>query len=111
MTNSLYERFIASASGRRATALLARHHESLRDMFEVVFQFVAATIPTLEPERRYTAKEICGQALWGEWPFSGQKYAAGMSLYFLVKAGALNLVHHKTKSGKGPKKYFVPANK
>jgi len=108
MTNSLYESFRESYGGHRATGLLLRHRESLRDMFEVVFHYVAATIPSLVPEKRYTAEQLCGPDLWAMWPHFGQRCSAGMCLAYCVEVGALALERHETKSGSGTNHYFVP---
>jgi hypothetical protein len=108
MTISLYERYRESAGGHRATGLLERHRESLPDMFEVVFHYVEATIPSLVPEKRYTAEQLCGPELWAMWPHFGQRCSAGLCLAFCVEVGALPLEKHETKSGSGTNRYFVP---
>lgn len=106
---SLLNKFETSPAGRRAGTLLANHKTSLPGMLSNILNVIQDGVPGMIPEKRYTAAQLCGQTIWNAWPFKGQKCAAGMCLLFLVKAGALTLELHITKSGKGSKRYYVPA--
>jgi hypothetical protein len=103
-----FKDFEASHSGRMAFGRLRTHRTDLVKMFITILQTVSANIDGLIPGQKYKASELCGGDAWSEWHFQGQRVAAGMCLSFLVRAGALQLVLHKTKSGSGSKRYFVP---
>lgn len=107
-STSLYKEFEASHSGRMAYGRLRIHNTDLSKIFTSILQTVSANLSGLIPGKKYKASELCGSDMWSLWPFKGQRVCAGICLSFLVGAGALPLKRHKTKSGGGSKRYFVP---
>lgn len=91
MTKSHFKTFLKTESGKMAASLLVKHKMSLEDMFVVIHDYVAAIIPTLIPEKKYTLEKLVGPELWDEWPYKGMVRPAGMCLKYLVLAEVLPL--------------------
>ena len=108
MDMTIFEAFLVSRGGVRADGLSRGSGTPLEKVFEFVGDEVTSKLGVLDPNRRYTTKQLCLPDLWAALPLPSQRRSAGMCLKFLVAAGALPLVLHKTKSGKGPKRYCLP---
>lgn len=91
MTRSHFKTFLSTDSGKMAASLLAPHKISMEDMFVVIHDYVAATIPILIYDQTYTLEELVGPELWAEWPYKGMVRPAGMCLKYLVLAEVLPL--------------------
>lgn len=101
-----YESFANTHSGRRAESLLRSHATKLKHIYETVLLNVSPALPFLDIGRRHTAKEFFDDKLWLSWSFA-ERRVAGMCLTFMVKHQIIPLSMHKTKSGKGSKKYYL----
>lgn len=107
MSTIYQHEFEESASGRRVRQVLGNSNAPPEALLRTVRQAVMEVIPYLAPGKRYTAEELCGPDLWDAWA-PGEQISAGICLAYLVRNGAVPLVMHITRSGKGTKKYFLP---
>ena len=79
-------------------------------MWDTVHSEVAWALPHLMEGGKYTTEQLCGPDMWAPW-FTVEHRIAGMCVAYLVKVGAIPLVLHLTRSGKGKKRYCLPSMK
>lgn len=78
------------------------------ELLKTVYSWAKRNLPSLNPSRMHLGRDVCGLHNWNTMKGKGsRRNYAGMCLAFLVDAEALPLRMHRTKSGKGPKKYWV----
>ena len=109
MNNSnLFESFLCTAAGRRATTLMWTHKRPMQEIFDSVLQEVNFAIPFLMVGAKYTTAQLCNPTTWQTWP-TAEHRVAGMCLAFFVRERVIGLVLHRTRSGKGTKRYCLPS--
>jgi hypothetical protein len=109
MKNSnLFESFIDSPAGRRATTLMLSHTRSVQDIFEEVQREAVLDVASLILGCKYTTQQLSNPVTWADW-FTAERRVAGMCLAFLVREKVIGLVQHQTRSGKGTKRYCLPS--
>lgn len=64
----------------------------------------SAVISRLRPGKKYLARELWGDLGWSGWS-RGRKVCAGICLSYLVERQAISLRWHRTRSGRGPRRY------
>ena len=107
MKTSIFDQFSKTSSGRRAATLMATHTKTTAQLFNAVQTDLAAALPRLIAGKKYTAKQLCSPATWSPVRIAENR-VAGMILAYLVKVGAVPLTLHRTRSGKGTKRYRLP---
>jgi len=96
--------FHSSARGRRCRAMLG--DRSADRMLRHVYAWCSRNLPALDPARKHLSRELCGSVTWSV--LKPKEYiCAGMCIAFLATHGVLPLRMHKTRSGKGPKAYWI----
>ena len=110
MKTTIFEPFSKTSSGRRAATLLTNHAHTPAQLFNAVRREVTAALPRLIEDKNYTTEELCSPDTWS--PLSiAEKRVAGMCMAYLVKVGAIRLSVHRTRSGKGKKRYCLRSMK
>jgi hypothetical protein len=102
----LFEMFEDSPAGRSCASLLERGIHKPRQMFDDVYAAVTNALPGMDDCVNYTAAQICGSDVWAGL-HRNEKSAAGMCLAFMVKHSMVPLTMHRTRSGKGKRKYHL----
>ena len=108
MNSNLFESFLDSGAGRRATTLMLKHKHSVQEIFDEVLREAVLAIPYLIVGGKYTTAQLSNPVTWSSW-FTAERRVAGMCLAFFVREGVVGLVQHRTRSGKGTKRYCLPA--
>jgi hypothetical protein len=107
MKNSIFEPFSKTSSGRRAATLMATHTNTTAQLFKAVRTDVAAALPGLIEGKKYSTEKLCSLDTWSPL-YKAERRVAGMILAYLVKVGAIPLTLHRTRKGKGTKRYRLP---
>lgn len=96
--------FLDTGRGKRCVTTLG-NAVSLA-MLELVYICVSNEIPFLDTAKKHLARALCHMDIWKALS-KAEKHCAGMCIAFLADAGVLPLRMHRTKSGKGPKFYWL----
>jgi hypothetical protein len=102
----LLEKFEDSTAGRRCSSLLECGNYRLRKMFDDVYAAINDALPGMDEGVNYTASQLCGADFWSGL-HRNDRSAAGICLAFMVKHSMVPLTMHRTRSGKGKKKYHL----
>ena len=109
MNNSkLFASFLRTSAGRRATTLMLGRKHQLPEIFDSVLHEVTFAIPSLIVGGKYTTAQLSNPTTWSSW-FTAEHRVAGMCLAFFVRERVIGLVLHRTRSGKGTKRYCLPS--
>ena len=101
---SSIDAFLASASGRRCSAM--QGEGPAQNLLRSVYLACATNIPRLSRTSKHPSRDLCGAEYWA--PLSrGLKSCAGMCVAFLVDRQDLPLQLHVTRSRKGSKTYWL----
>jgi len=73
--------------------------------FDLMWQKVTASLPTLMPGKRYTSKQIFADSLWNDFP-TGRRIALGRVLSYFVEQGMLPL-RLVNPNKRGPRRYVL----
>lgn len=96
--------FLGTGRGKRCVTSLGNPVSVA--MLELVYICVTSEIPFLDATKKHLARALCHLDIWKSLSKSEQ-HCAGMCIAFLADAGVLPLRMHRTKSGKGPKFYWI----
>jgi hypothetical protein len=96
--------FLGTARGKRCVTTLGKPISVA--MLELVYTCVSQEIPFLDATKKHLARELCHLDVWNVLSKS-ETHFAGMCIAFLAEAELLPLRMHRTKSGKGPKFYWL----
>jgi hypothetical protein len=106
MYSEFFERFEDSPAGRRCASLLECGNYSSRKMLDAVYAAINDALPGMDEGVNYTASQLCGADFWSGL-YRNDRSAAGICLAFMVKHSMVPLTMHRTRSGKGKKKYHL----
>jgi hypothetical protein len=106
MYSDLFEKFEDSTAGSRCASLLEYGNYRIRKMFDHVYAAINYAQSGMDDGVNYTASQMCGGDFWSGL-HKNDKSAAGMCLAFMVNNFMVPLTMHRTRSGRGTKKYHL----
>ena len=96
--------FLRSPGGQRCCAMLG--DERAQGLLLQVHKVCTATMPVLNRSTKHLSRDLCGAAFWASLPLRMQ-ICAGICISFMARAEHLPLRLHRTRRGRGSKKYLL----
>ena len=102
---NVFNAFMSSSRGYRCRTTLG--DKIAQQLLQWVYAACIGNLPSLSNSCMHLARDVCGIDNWKTLPSVSTRSCAGICLAFLVTRESLPLRMHKTRSGKGPRKYLI----
>ena len=100
--NDVLQDFLHSYRFARCVSFL--EERELIPMLVEVLRAASAAALALQCDKAYLARDLCSALGWQGWP-KRRQVCAGICLSYLVERQAVPLQLHRTRSGRGPRRY------